>query len=176
MTEQRIIRIEEVPKEHRKFLGDDKIFMFECEIVDDTLRLGLKEINCFSPYYYEAFFTLDSLYQKNSVFKACKNLEEVKTHILTLFNGNGVKGYQEIMLDREKLKTNLSPEDQKKIDALYEEIIRLDPILMISDLLEKGDTQAVKDFIELHPTVLEEYPKEMEQLSEKYGHFYGLTQ
>ena len=90
MTEQRIIRIEEVPKEHRKFLGDDKIFMFECEIVDDTLRLGLKEINCFSPYYYEAFFTLDSLYQKNSVFKACKNLEEVKTHILTLFNGNGV--------------------------------------------------------------------------------------
>ena len=90
MTEQRIIRIEEVPKEHRKFLGDDKIFMFECEIVDDTLRLGLKEINCFSPYYYEAFFTLDSLYEKNSVFKACKNLEEVKTHILTLFNGNGV--------------------------------------------------------------------------------------
>ena len=90
MTEQRIIRIEEVPKEHRKFLGDDKIFMFECEIVDDTLRLGLKEITCFSPYYYEAFFTLDSLYEKNSVFKACKNLEEVKTHILTLFNGNGV--------------------------------------------------------------------------------------
>ena len=90
MTEQRIIRIEEVPKEHRKFLGDDKIFMFECEIVDDTLRLGLKEINCFSPYYYEAFFTLDSLYEKNNVFKACKSLEEVKSHILKLFNGAGV--------------------------------------------------------------------------------------
>ena len=90
MTEQRIIRIEEVPKEHRKFLGDDKIFMFECEIVDDTLRLSLKEINCYSPYYYEAFFTLTSLCEKNNVFKACKSLEEVKSHILKLFNGAGV--------------------------------------------------------------------------------------
>ncbi len=92
-----------------------------------------------------------------------------------LFVENRVKNYEEILQDWDNQKRNLNQQGQQKIDALYEEIIRLDPILMITSLLEKNDNQSVRDFIDLHPTIFEEYPVEMAELTEKYGNFYGLN-
>ena len=87
MTEQRIIRFEEVDPKLQKYLngGKDTVFMFECEVMNDSLRLGLKEINCYSPYYYEAFYSLEELQKKNNVFKSCQTLEIVKDHLMRLF-------------------------------------------------------------------------------------------
>ena len=84
-SEPEIIKSENVQKELQKSLGSDKIFKFSCDIEYDKLRIGLKEINCYSPYYYETFFTLEELQKKNAVFKACKTLKEVQNHLLTLF-------------------------------------------------------------------------------------------
>ena len=85
---QKIIKIEDVKKEFRKPLGQDKIFKFECDIQYDQIRLGLREINVYTPYYYELFFTLKELQEKNNTFKGCDSLEEAKDHLLRLFSSD----------------------------------------------------------------------------------------
>ena len=83
--EQNIIELRDVDISLQKRIGDDNIFRFECDIEDDHLRIGLKEINVYSPYYYETFFTLDELQKKNVIFKSCNTLEKVKEHLVKLF-------------------------------------------------------------------------------------------
>ena len=84
MTEN-IITIDKVSKDLRKKLDKDKEFKFECEVIDDKIRLGLKEINYYSPYYFENFFTKEVLDKKNSIFRSCDDLSEVKKHLMNLF-------------------------------------------------------------------------------------------
>ena len=83
--EPKIIQLSEVKPDFQKKLGDDKIFRFECDIIDDQLRLGLREINSYSPYYYETFYTLKELKDKNDIFKAMSGLENVKNHLIQVF-------------------------------------------------------------------------------------------
>ena len=87
MVEEEIIKSENVPKELQKYLDEDKnrLFLIECDIIDNKLRLGLKELNKYSPYYYEKFYTLIELQNEVPVFKLCRNLEEVKKHLLNIF-------------------------------------------------------------------------------------------
>ena len=80
-------------------------FKFDCTVQDGKIRLALKQTNINTPYYYEAFFTLEELCQKNSCFKACKNLEDAQKHLLALFQR-----------DRTSLK---SLEDNKKIEINF---------------------------------------------------------
>ena len=80
-----IIKLSDV-REQKKSLDEDKIFRFECDVHDDQIRLGLREINVYTPYYYEIFFTLEQLKKKNRAFEGCKDLEEAKGHFLILFN------------------------------------------------------------------------------------------
>ena len=104
MSEQRIIKFDEVPKELQKYLGQDKIFVFECEVVNDKLRLGLKEINSYSPYYYETFYSYDELRSKNYIFNACKDLDAVKGHLIKLFKGTAKLSSLDDDEDVEKIK------------------------------------------------------------------------
>ena len=89
MTEimkQNMIKLSDVKPELQKPLGKDKIFKFECDVESDKLRIGLVEINVYTPYYYETFYSLEELKEKNKIFKSCKDLEEVKGHLLLLFS------------------------------------------------------------------------------------------
>ena len=52
------------------------IFFFTCEIKDKKLRLGLKEINALSPYYFESFYTLDDLKQKSAAFNMFSKIDD----------------------------------------------------------------------------------------------------
>ena len=47
--------------------------------------MALKQTNNNTPYYYEALFTLEELYQKNSCFKVCESLEDVQKHLLAMY-------------------------------------------------------------------------------------------
>ena len=38
-----------------KNLGSDKIFKIELDIAKDQIRIGLKEVNVYTPYYYEKY-------------------------------------------------------------------------------------------------------------------------
>ena len=80
-------------------------FKFDCTVQDGKIRLALKQTNINTPYYYEAFFTLEELCQKNPSFQNCKTLEEVQKHLLFLFQK-----------DPTSLK---SLEDDKKIEINF---------------------------------------------------------
>ena len=84
--DQEIILLDDVEKEKKKKLGEDKYFKFDCTIESGKLKLSLKEVNSYSPYYYEAYFTIEELYQMKEFFKAYKVLEEIQRNIKALFS------------------------------------------------------------------------------------------
>jgi hypothetical protein len=92
----KMIKIDDVDVSLRKNLNFETIFKFQCENVDNKLRLGLKEINKFSPYYYERFFTKEELDEINDTFRALRNIDAVKKQLLRCFQKratlNEVKG------------------------------------------------------------------------------------
>ena len=82
---QEILNSNDIPQEERKAVDQNNNFKFECEITGDKMRLGLKEIDTYSPYYYEKYFTMSDLIAINKMFKSCQDLAEVKEHIMKLF-------------------------------------------------------------------------------------------
>lgn len=81
----KIIKIEEVDNSIQKRL-DEKLFRFECDIVNENLRIGLKEINKYSPYYYEKYFSKEDLDTINDLFKSLKDVDAVKKRLIKCFN------------------------------------------------------------------------------------------
>jgi len=90
MSEEELVPIKEVDKNKIKKLDKDKTFKFECD-VDEKLRLGLREIDYYSPYYFESFYTKTQLEEINPIFRACNTLEEIQGHFFNLFKENTTK-------------------------------------------------------------------------------------
>ena len=92
----KMIKIDDVEESLRKRLNHETIFKFQCDNVDNKLRLGLKEINKFSPYYYERFYTKEELDEIDDTFRALRNIDAVKKQLLRCFQKratlNEVKG------------------------------------------------------------------------------------
>ena len=117
---------------------------------------------------------IDALIVMDKYIKAHPELKEQYPILKLLFNDRGPKSYEEIMIDKSNFTKNKTLEEQQKIESLYNEIIILDPILTITDKLEKGDKQGVKEYLDLHPTLLSEYTDEIRLLNEKYN-FYNAV-
>ena len=90
MIEDKIIKIEDVDEKYRKMLGTDKIFRFECEKQNDRIRLGLTEINVFTPYYYENFYTKKEFDKIHRIFKTNETLDEIEELLKDLFENNAI--------------------------------------------------------------------------------------
>ena len=92
----KMIKIDDVEESLRKRLNNETIFKFQCDNVDNKLRLGLKEINKFSPYYYERFYTKEELEEIDDTFRALRSIDAVKKQLLRCFQKratlNEVKG------------------------------------------------------------------------------------
>ena len=114
---------------------------------------------------------IDRIVATDKYIKANPELQEQYPILRLLFNGKVPKSYDEIIADLEKFKEGKTEEEKMQIDNLYKEIIMSDPILLLSDLLAKGQTFALDDFLKLYPTVISEYPEELKLLDEKYGCF-----
>ena len=82
----KMIKIDDVEESLRKRLNHETIFKFQCDNVDNKLRLGLKEINKFSPYYYERFYTKEELEEIDDTFRALRSIDAVKKQLLRCFN------------------------------------------------------------------------------------------
>ena len=82
-----------------------ELFKFDCTVQDGKIRLALKQTNINTPYYYETFFTLEELCQKNSCFYSCENLEDAQKHLLAMYQNESTS-----------LK---SLEDDKKIEINF---------------------------------------------------------
>ena len=112
--DQEIIRLNDVDPKQMKKLGEDKIFKFECTIESNNLKLSLKEVNSYSPYYYEVYYTKEELYQMNDVFRAFDALEEIQKNIRALFSL--------------KSTTLESLDDDAKIKLHIESMVLADPV------------------------------------------------
>lgn len=117
---------------------------------------------------------VDGLIIMDKYIKAHPELKEQYPILRLLFNGDMSKGYEEIMIDKANFKKNRGLEEQKRIDELYDQIIILDPILDLTDKLERGDIRKVKEYLDLHPTIISEYPEEIKLLKEKYNYFNSI--
>jgi len=114
---------------------------------------------------------VDRLIAMDKFIKSNPELQNQYPILRLLFNENVPKSYEEIIFDKEILKENKSVLEQQKIDNLYDEIITLDPILTLTQKIEQGDIESVKEYLTLHPTLINEYPDEIQKLYEKYGNF-----
>ena len=70
---------------------DDTIFKFECDIENDKLVITLSEIGALCPFIYQRRLTQDKLIRYHKLFKACDDLEEVKSHITNLLEQKQIK-------------------------------------------------------------------------------------
>lgn len=112
---------------------------------------------------------VDRLITLDKYIKSNPHLQEQYPILRLLFNGNESKSYEKLMIDKESFKTGRSLEGQQRVDELYREIVALDPILTLTDKLEKDDIEFVRAYLALHPTIISEYSEEINQLNEKYG-------
>ena len=117
-----IIQIKEVDKDKRKYLSEkNQMFKFECEVGDGQMRIGLKEINCYSPYYYEKFYTLKEFTEEKKEFSSAKTLEELKLHLHNLFKNEAavlesVDGGEKIRIHVKVLNISVEMKDFIELD------------------------------------------------------------
>lgn len=111
---------------------------------------------------------VDRLIMLDKYMKAHPEHQEEYPVLRLLFNGKTPKTYEEIIADREMYKRNRPQEEQEHIDKMYAEIISLDPILALSHALATNDTYMLKVYLYNHPTIITEYPNEIQTLRAKY--------
>ena len=114
LNEQMEKNINNLSTSQIKKLGEDKIFKFECTIESENLKLSLKEVNSYSPYYYEVYYTKEELCQMKGVFKSFEELEVIQSNIEKLF--------------ALKATTLESLEDDSKIKIHIESMVLADPV------------------------------------------------
>ena len=112
---------------------------------------------------------VDRLIFTDKFIKSHPELQEEYPILRLLFNGNKPKTHEEIIKDLMRLKEGRTLEEKELIDALYDEIIATDPILLLTELLLSGNMKAVEVFMNTYPSVVIEYKDEIEKLNEQYN-------
>ena len=106
---------------------------------------------------------VDRLILYDKCLKENPKLQQEYPVLQLLFNGNQPKSYQEIVKDLQKW-LKLYPNEQNKIKRIYYSIIKSDPMLYISHLVQSGNISLLRNFITNHETVLEEYNDEISKI------------
>lgn len=112
---------------------------------------------------------VDRLIFTDKFIKSHPELQEEYPILRLLFNGNTPKTHKEIIKDLMRIKEGRTLEEKELIDALYDEIIATDPILLLTELLLSGNMKAVEVFMNTYPSVVIEYKDEIEKLNEQYN-------
>lgn len=143
--------------------------------IDPVVESQIYEGEIINSNYQIEGATLDRLIMLDKCIKHNPNLQHQFPILKLLFNGDIPKNYEEIISEKDSLKVGKTEDEQQHIDELYEEIIRLDPILTLTEKLELGDLEYVQEYLLAHPTISEEYKYEIADLREKYGAFGPIT-
>ena len=178
--DQEIIRLEDVGPKQIKKLGEDKIFKFECTIESENLKLSLKEVNSYSPYYYEVFYTKEELYQMREFFRAFKTLEEIQKNIIALF---GIKTtILESLEDDAKIKLHIESmvlAEHVEVDFILERktVENMDEALYFLYKLQKNKfniIEKIKSICQEKNNKNEKIAKDiLETLSKKFDNYYN---
>lgn len=98
----------------------------------------------------------DKYIKNNPIFKD-------KYEILNiLMNDYTFKDYHELIIDKYNAIDKYG--NKEKINAIYDNIINTDPMLLITKLVEEKDINGIKNFINSHPTFIDEYKEEINEL------------
>lgn len=112
------------------------------------------------------FLVIIRLILYDKCIKKSSNLQQEYPILQLLFKGDKPKSYQEIVIDLQKW-LKLYPNEQNKIKRIYYSIIKSDPMLYISHLVQSGNISLLRNFITNHETVLEEYNDEIRKIINK---------
>lgn len=125
---------------------------------------GIKPIT--SSYVYQGE-EIDKLIALDKYIKNNPEIQETMPIFKLIFNENVPKTYDEINIDKQRL-IGAYPEKRKQIIEIYNNIIKSDPILYLTYLVENNQTNEVIKFVENHNTIFLEYPEEIEKIINKY--------
>ena len=164
--DQEIIQLKDVDEKQQKKLGEDKIFKFDCTIESNNLKLSLKEINSYSPYYYEVYYTKEELCQMKGVFKSFEELEVIQRNIKKLFSLKTTT--LESLEDDAKIKIHIESKvlaDSVELDFILERktVENVDEALYFLYKLEKNKY----NIIEKIKSICQEKNNKNEKIAEK---------
>lgn len=83
--ENKMVKLNEVDDFMKKSLDSETIFKFECDNIEEQLRIGLKEINKYSPYYFEKYYSKSDLDEINYLFRSLPDINSVKNQLIKCF-------------------------------------------------------------------------------------------
>ena len=90
-------------------------------------------------------------------------LIDERFEVLKLLTRNNVfKNYYQLIIDKYRNREEYGNVD--KVNELYENIVRSDPILTISKYILNKDKESIKNFLKVHPTFIDEYKDELDEL------------
>ena len=159
-------KIEDYEADFQKGFGNI-IFFFTCEIKDKKLRLGLKEINALSPYYFESFYTLDDLKQKSAAFNMFSKIDDCVKVMKDMFKlpktklMNGKKGedmvihieipvFTDVQIVEFNLEKKTLNEKDDVLMSLYQiEKKNADIFKQIKECCEDSDSKDAKEILKL---------------------------
>lgn len=97
-----------------------------------------------------------------------KNLIEEDYKVLKLIRkDNRPKNYIEIISDKNNYIKNAN--NSNKIENIYKHIIKSDPILILSEYIVNNNIKGIEEFLDNHPTFINEYKDRVEDTIELLG-------
>lgn len=104
----------------------------------------------------------DTLIHTDKVIKDNPIIKEEYQVFGVLMHDYGFKGYWDIVLD--KYKAIEKTHQKEKVEKIYANIIKSDPMLTITKYVEEKDIKKIKKFVEDHPTFIYEYKEYLDTL------------
>ena len=176
--DKEIIKMADVDKKEYKKLGEDKFFKFECTVEGQQLRLGLKEINCYSPYYYETYYTLEELQNLREFFRSYDNLGDIQSNLKALFSRQATL---ESLENDAKIKLHIEAvvlADDVEMDFILERktVDNVDEALYFLYKLQKNKyniLEKIKTVCKNKNEKTEKIAKEILEILKKFDNYYN---
>lgn len=149
-----------------------QILKDESKLVEQELRLEKR----MEPLYRDEIYTTkeitstvlvddeekDALLYTDKILKEHPEIKEVYEVLGILFHDYGFKNYWTILLDKYKLVEKV--DNRRNAEEIYNNIIKTDPMLLITKYATEKDKDRIYKFLEAHPTFIEEYKEEINEL------------
>lgn len=109
---------------------------------------------------------VDRLFEVDKYIKNHPELQNKYPFLKLLFNGEKLKSYDEIINDISYL-ISLYPDKKNNIESLYLNVIKTDPVLYVTYLVDRNESRLMEEFISYHKDFFEIYSSELDSIREK---------
>ena len=78
-------------------------YLFQFKKENEYIHFILKENNVYAPFTFEGRFTMEDFIAKHIAFKSCDNLDELISHLYSLYNNKKIKIFKAGIEDKLQL-------------------------------------------------------------------------